>query len=722
MDEVILHIAKKLDIGAGQVARTVQLLDDDNTIPFIARYRKEMTGGLDEVQIEKIQDSYTYIKQLDKRKEEVVKRIEEQGKLTAELKNKINGAMILQEVEDLYLPYRQKRRTRAAIAKEKGLEPFADWLMTLPTDPIEQIAKHYVSDDQQVASVQEAVQGAQDIIAERLADRADLRAMARKLTFDRGVIQVQAKHKELDEKKVYENYYDYEEQAKKIVPHRILAINRGEKDDILKVAVTAPEDTIVYSMQKALNPGKKTTAANLLDACGEDAYRRLVAPAVERELRQVLTEKAEQQAIHIFSENLRGLLLQSPLKERTVLGVDPAYRTGCKLAVVDPTGKVLDISLIYPTPPKSDIEGSRRTVLSLIEKYHVDIIAIGNGTASRETEAFIAETLKEVQGRKLFYMIVNEAGASVYSASPLAREEFPNLHVEERSAVSIARRLQDPLAELVKVDPKSVGVGEYQHDVSQRELNKSLQFVVETVVNRVGVNVNTASPQLLQYVAGLSKTVAGNVVAEREKRGRYESRAQLKEVPRLGARAFEQSAGFLRIGGGDNPLDNTPIHPESYDVARKLVETAGGTMDAIGTPDLKEKLEALDVARTAGALSIGQPTLQDMIQSLIRPGRDPRDDLKKPLLKTDVLKMEDLMPGMQLEGTVRNVVDFGAFVDIGVKQDGLVHLSKLAARFVRHPLDVVRVGEIVTVWVEQVDIAKGRISLTMVAPKEKVKA
>ncbi|MDN3956961.1 Tex family protein [Sporolactobacillus laevolacticus] len=722
MDEVILHIAKKLDIGAGQVARTVQLLDDDNTIPFIARYRKEMTGGLDEVQIEKIQDSYTYIKQLDKRKEEVIKRIEEQGKLTAELKNKINGAMILQEVEDLYLPYRQKRRTRAAIAKEKGLEPFADWLMTLPTDPIEQIAKHYVSDDQQVASVQEAVQGAQDIIAERLADRADLRAMARKLTFDRGVIQVQAKHKELDEKKVYENYYDYEEQAKKIVPHRILAINRGEKDDILKVTVTAPEDTIISSMQKALNPGKKTTAANLLDACGEDAYRRLVAPAVERELRQALTEKAEQQAIHIFSENLRGLLLQSPLKEKTVLGVDPAYRTGCKLAVVDPTGKVLDISLIYPTPPKSDIEGSRRTVLSLIEKYHVDIIAIGNGTASRETEAFIAETLKEVQGRKLFYMIVNEAGASVYSASPLAREEFPNLHVEERSAVSIARRLQDPLAELVKVDPKSVGVGEYQHDVSQRELTKSLQFVVETVVNRVGVNVNTASPQLLQYVAGLSKTVAGNVVAEREKRGRYESRAQLKEVPRLGARAFEQSAGFLRIGGGDNPLDNTPIHPESYEVARKLVETAGGTMDAIGTPELKEKLEALDVARTAGALSIGQPTLQDMIQSLIRPGRDPRDDLKKPLLKTDVLKMEDLMPGMQLEGTVRNVVDFGAFVDIGVKQDGLVHLSKLAARFVRHPLDVVRVGEIVTVWVEQVDIEKGRISLTMVAPKEKVKA
>ncbi|MCO7177163.1 Tex family protein [Sporolactobacillus kofuensis] len=717
MDAVILQLAKKLKVGAGQVARTIELLDDDNTIPFIARYRKEMTGGLDEVQIEQIQDSYTYSKQLAKRKEEVLTRIEEQGKLTDQLHSKINAATILQEVEDLYLPYRQKRRTRAAIAKEKGLEPLADWLMTLPTESVAEKAQHYFSEA--VCSVEEALQGAQDIIAERLSDRADIRAFARQLTFEKGLIRTQAKHPELDAKQVYEMYYNYEELAKKIVPHRILALNRGEKDEIIKVSVAAPEQLIISKLQSALNPGKRTSASDLLNACAEDAYRRLVAPAVERELRQMLTEKAEQQAIHIFSENLRGLLLQSPLKDKTVLGVDPAYRTGCKLAVVDPTGKVLDISLIYPTPPKSDIEGAKRAVLSLIETYQIEIIAIGNGTASRETEAFIANTLKEVSERKLFYMIVNEAGASVYSASQLAREEFPNLHVEERSAVSIARRLQDPLAELVKVDPKSVGVGEYQHDVSQRELNKSLQFVVETVVNRVGVNVNTASPQLLQYVAGLSKTVAENVVTEREKRGKFENRRQLKEVPRLGARAFEQSAGFLRINDGNNPFDNTPIHPENYDVAGKLVELAGCKMDQIGSPRLRQALETLDVEQTAKMLSVGKPTLQDMIESLVRPGRDPRDDLKKPLLKTDVLKMEDLKPGMQLEGTVRNVVDFGAFVDIGVKQDGLVHLSKLAAQFVRHPLDIVHVGEIVTVWVEHVDAEKGRISLTMVAPKER---
>ncbi|MCQ2011038.1 RNA-binding transcriptional accessory protein [Sporolactobacillus sp. STSJ-5] len=718
MDEVVLHIAKKLNISAPQVARTIELLEDDNTIPFIARYRKEMTGGLDEVQIEKIQDSYTYSKQLDKRKIEVINRIEEQGKLTDALKQKVNRALTLQEIEDLYLPYRQKRRTRASIAKEKGLEPLADWLMRLPSDPVEPFAEQFVSDQLQVASAEEVLQGALDIIAERLAERAELRALARKRTAEQGMIHVQVKHQELDEKNVYANYYAYEERIKTLVPHRILAINRGEKEEILKVSVEAPEGSILPAIKRALNPGKQTTAEGLLNACAEDAYKRLIAPSVERELRQALTERAEQQAIHIFAENLRGLLLQPPLKERTVLGVDPAYRTGCKLAVVDPTGKVLDISLIYPTPPKSDIEGARKKVLELVERYHINMVAIGNGTASRETEAFIAETLKQVSDHKLFYMIVNEAGASVYSASALAREEFPDLHVEERSAVSIARRLQDPLAELVKVDPKSVGVGEYQHDVSQRELAKSLQFVVETVVNQVGVNINTASPQLLQYVAGLSKTVASNVVAEREKLGKFESRLQLKKVPRLGARAFEQSAGFLRISGGKNPLDNTPIHPESYNVAGDLLKKADCDADKIGTEDLIDKLRALDVTRTANELSVGEPTLRDMIEALIRPGRDPRDDLKKPLLKTDVLKMDDLKPGMQLEGTVRNVVDFGAFVDIGVKQDGLVHLSKLASRFVRHPLDVVRVGEIVTVWVEQVDAEKGRISLTMVAPNK----
>ncbi|WP_152540335.1 Tex family protein [Sporolactobacillus terrae] len=720
MDATIIQIAKQLKLDAGQVARTVQLLDADNTIPFIARYRKEMTGGLDEVQIEKIQESYTYKQQLAKRKEEVLNRIEEQGKLTPELKQKINQASILQEVEDLYLPYRQKRRTRALKAKEKGLEPLADWLASLPVQPIEHEAARYISGEKHVASVEEALQGARDILAERVSEHAELRALARERTLAQGTVHVQAKHPELDPKNVYANYYDYEERIQGIVPHRILAVNRGEKEDILKVAIESPENTILPSVLRALNPGKKTTAAQQLEECAEDAYRRLIAPATAREIRQALTEKAEKQAIHIFAENLRGLLLQPPLKERTVLGVDPAYRTGCKLAVVDPTGKVLTISLIYPAPPKSDKEGARRTVLQLIDQYKIDIIAIGNGTASRETEAFIAETLKQVTGRKLFYMIVNEAGASVYSASKLAREEFPNLHVEERSAVSIARRLQDPLAELVKVDPKSVGVGEYQHDVSQRDLAKSLQFVVETVVNQVGVNVNTASSQLLQYVAGLSKTVAANVVAEREKRGRYTDRSQLKKVPRLGARAFEQAAGFLRVGGGDNPFDNTPIHPESYQVAGRLLAEVGGTAEKIGSSELADKLKAMDLAKTAAELSVGEPTLRDVAEALIRPGRDPRDDLKKPLLKTDVLKMEDLRPGMRLEGTVRNVVDFGAFVDIGVKQDGLVHLSKLAERFVRHPLDVVRVGEIVTVWVEQVDADKGRISLTMVAPKERI--
>ncbi|WP_438271017.1 Tex family protein [Sporolactobacillus mangiferae] len=717
MEEIIRHISESLKISVPQVARTIQLLEDENTIPFIARYRKEMTGGLDEVSIEKINESYIYSKQLAKRKDEIIQHIAEQGKLTGELEQKIRHASILQKVEDLYLPYRKKRRTRATVAKAKGLEPLADWLMSCPAEPIEEEAGHYVSEAKQVRDVDEALQGAADILAERLADRAELRALARKQTTEQGVVCVRAKHKELDTKGVYTNYYDYQERVQKIVPHRILAINRGEKEGILKISIEAPDALILPSVKTALNPGRRTTAAALLNACAEDAYYRFIAPAVERELRQTLTKKAEQQAIRIFSENLHGLLLQPPLKARTVLGVDPAYRTGCKLAVVDPTGKVLDISIIYPNPPKSDQEGAKRTILQLIERHRIDIVAIGNGTASRETEAFIAETLKQISERRLFYIIVNEAGASVYSASKLARTEFPDLHVEERSAVSIARRLQDPLAELVKVDPKAVGVGEYQHDVSQRELEKSLQFVVETVVNQVGVNINTASGQLLQYVAGLSKTVAENIVAEREKIGRFNNRRQLMNVPRLGSKAFEQSAGFLRISNGENPLDNTPIHPESYKIAARLLEQVGCELTMIGTSDLAEKLKHLDVPRLAVELSVGEPTLRDVLEALARPGRDPRDNLKKPLLKSDVLKMEDLRPGMQLEGTIRNVVDFGAFVDIGFKQDGLVHLSKLAARFVRHPLDVVRVGEIVTVWVEQVDSNKGRIALTMIAPK-----
>lgn len=717
MNTVFIHIAKEMGIGAGQVDQVIRLLEKDNTIPFIARYRKEMTGGLDEVQIGAIHDAYAYSCQLGKRKDEVLARIDELGKLDESLRKKIQQAEKLQDVEDLYLPYRQKRRTRATVAREKGLEPLADWLMDLPVTPVSKEAIKFVSAEKEVKSVEDAIRGAEDIIAERVAERAELRALARRETYGGGMIQVKAgKNKSLDEKRVYEMYYDYQEMAKKIAPHRILAINRGEKEGILKIAILAPEESILPAAKHFLVKGRNTSAQEVLDASAEDAYKRLLAPAVERELRQALTEKAEKQAIHIFSENLRGLLLQPPMKAKTVLGVDPAYRTGCKLAVIDPTGKVIDISLIFPTPPKSDILGARKTILSLIDKYPIELIAIGNGTASRETEAFIADTIKNIKGKAVFYTIVNEAGASVYSASAVARSEFPELHVEERSAVSIARRLQDPLAELVKIDPKSVGVGEYQHDVSQGELESSLKFVVETVVNRVGVNVNTASPELLQYVAGLSKTAAGNLVAERNRRGRFENRQQLKDVPRLGPRAFEQCAGFLRIEGGSEPLDNTPIHPESYSETQTLLAKAGCGIGDLGTEALKKALGQLNISRTAAELSIGEPTLQDIVEALDRPGRDPRDDIKKPLLKTDVLKLEDLHEGMRLEGTVRNVVDFGAFVDIGVKQDGLVHISKLSGHFVRHPLDIVHVGQIVTVWVDGVDFDKGRVSLTMVAP------
>ncbi|MFX3619479.1 MAG: Tex family protein [Sporolactobacillus sp.] len=719
MEKIYERIAQELQIRPRQVEQVVELIEKDNTIPFIARYRKEMTGGLDEVQISAIDQAYTYAGQLRKRKDEVLNRIDELGKLEEPLKKKIEQAEKLQEVEDLYLPYKQKRRTRATRAKEQGLEPLADWLMSLPSASIEQMAVRYLSEEQELTSIESVLAGARDIIAERLADSADIRALARRRMMEQGIITVRAgKDKEKDEKKVYEMYYDYQERVKNIVPHRILAINRGEKENILKVSLSVPEDLIFPAAKRALNQGKKNSAIEQLDQAAEDACTRLILPAVSREIRQTLTEKAERQAIHIFSENLRGLLLQPPMKEKIVLGVDPAYRTGCKLAVVDSTGRVLTIALIFPTPPKADIAAARKTVLSLITKYHVDIVAIGNGTASRETEAFIAETLKEVSDHDISYLIVNEAGASVYSASALAREEFPDLHVEERSAISIARRLQDPLAELVKVDPKSVGVGEYQHDVSQKNLSESLGFVVETVVNRVGVNVNTASQELLQYIAGLSRTVAGNLVAGRNANGRYRSRAELKKVPRLGPRAFEQSAGFLRISGGDEPLDNTPIHPESYSVTNRLLERIGCSRAMLGSDQLKEKLETIDIEFMADTLSIGRLTLKDIIEALIRPGRDPRDDLKKPLLKKDVLKMEDLREGMQLEGTVRNVVDFGAFVDIGVKQDGLVHISKLSGHFVKHPLDVVRVGQIVTVWVDNVSLDKGRVALTMIDPRK----
>lgn len=715
-EKTIHTIAKTLNLKTSQVKSVIQLLEDQNTIPFIARYRKEMTGGLDEVQINDIHDQWQYAINLDQRKQEVIRLIDEQGKLTDDLHKAIRVASKLQEVEDLYRPYKQKRRTRATVAKEKGLEPLAQWLLEKPQTPVDKEAAKYLSEEHEVATVEEAIQGALDIIAEIISDDAKIRQWIREQTFQKGTIQTAVKNKEQDEKQVYEMYYDYNEGITSIVPHRILAINRGEKEDILKVSITPPVERIIEHIEREVIGNKISTANDYLKITVADAYKRLIMPSVERDIRQSLTEKADEQAIHIFSENLRHLLLQPPMKERVVLGVDPAYRTGCKLSVIDTTGKCLHISVIYPTPPRNEVEKAKAHVLELLKQYNVEMVAIGNGTASRETEQFIADVLKDA-GREVFYIIVNEAGASVYSASALAREEFPDFKVEERSAVSIARRLQDPLAELVKIDPKSVGVGQYQHDVSQKNLNESLKFVVETVVNRVGVNVNTASVSLLQYVAGLSKSVASNIVKRRDSEGKYTDRSELKGVPRLGDKTYQQCVGFLRIPDGPNPLDRTPIHPENYDETLALLDQLGATVNDIGTDGLVEKLRGLNIDEFKERLNIGSMTLKDIIEALMRPGRDPREDVAKPLLKTDVLTLEDLKEGMKLEGTVRNVVDFGAFVDIGVKQDGLVHISKLANKFVKHPLDVVHVGQIVTVWVESVDVNKGRVALTMLDPQ-----
>lgn len=718
----IKELVKELHFKEEAIKNVIQLIQEDNTIPFIARYRKEMTGGLDEVQINDIYEKWHYAVQLQKRKEEVIRLIDEQDKLTEVLQSSIEAAAKLQEVEDLYRPYKQKRRTRATIAKEKGLEPFANWLLSFPLESVEGEAQKYISEDVDVHTAEEALQGASDIIAERVSDDADHRKWIREKTIEEGLLLTEKKKAAEDEKEVFGMYYDYSERIKHIVPHRVLAINRGEKEEVLKVSIQAPEGDILERLEKRIIQKQSSQAAVWIRNAIQDAYKRLISPSIEREVRQLLTEKADEQAIHIFSENLKSLLMQPPMKGAVVLGVDPAYRTGCKLAVVDDTGKVLAIDVIYPTPPKLDIEGSKKKVKALIDAHNIEMIAIGNGTASRETEQFIAETIQEIKNRELHYLIVNEAGASVYSASALAREEFPDYQVEQRSAVSIARRFQDPLAELVKIDPKSVGVGQYQHDVAQKALNDSLTFVVETSVNRVGVNVNTASSSLLQYVSGLSKSVAQNIVKLRDEKGKFLSRETLLKVPRLGSKAYEQCAGFLRILDGEHPLDRTPIHPESYGTTLRLLERVGLGITDIGTDALKEKLVSLDIQIEAAALEIGELTLKDIIDSLIRPSRDPRDDLAKPLLRTDVLELKDLKPGMKLEGTVRNVVDFGAFVDIGVKQDGLVHISKIANRYVKHPLDVVNVGQIVTVWVDTVDAEKGRIGLSMLPIEEKAMA
>lgn len=711
---IVKQIAKETGLEPKHVESVIQLLEDGNTVPFIARYRKEQTGSMDEVQIQTISERWGYIQHLNQRKDEVIRLIDEQGKLTGQLKLDIEKADKLQEVEDLYRPFKQKRKTKATIAKSKGLEPLADFIISLPrNEDVAAEARKYINEEKEVMSAEEALEGAKNILAERISDEPEYRKWIRQETFKRGTLKSAAKDAEADEKKIYEMYYEYEEPIQKIVPHRVLAVNRGEKEEILRVSVEPPADRIQTYLEKRIFQHKQTSAQDVLKSAIEDGYKRLIQPSIEREIRKELTEKAEDQAIHIFAENLRKLLLQPPMKGKLVLGVDPAFRTGCKLAVVDETGKMLKIDVIYPHPPINKKSTAIEKVKRIIEDFQIEVIAIGNGTASRETEQFIADLLKDID-RRVYYLIVNEAGASVYSASELAREEFPDLQVEERSAVSIARRLQDPLAELVKIDPKSVGVGQYQHDVSQKKLNDSLRFVVETVVNQVGVNVNTASAALLQYVAGLSKTVAANIVKKRDEIGKFTSRKELKDIPRLGAKTYEQCIGFLRVPDGDEPLDRTGIHPESYKETRELLKKFGLSTAQIGTRELQDKINELNISEAAEQLGIGEITLKDICAQLTRPERDPRDEVPKPLLKTDVLQLEDLKEGMELQGTVRNVVDFGAFVDIGVKQDGLVHISKLSHSFVKHPLDVVSVGDIVTVWVEGVDAAKGRVSLSMV--------
>lgn len=721
LNQTIIQLVQKelSDYRPKQLTTVLNLLNEGNTVPFIARYRKEMTGSLDEVQIREIEERYAYLENLEKRKNEVIRLIDEQGKLTPELETEITQSVKMQQVEDLYRPYKQKRRTKATIAKEKGLEPLALWLMQLTDGEVQSEAEKYIDKEKEISSAEEALQGAHEIIAEQVSDNAKFRTWIRSYTYNKGMYVSQVKDEQADKKGVYEMYYDFAEPVHKMVSHRILATNRGEKEEVLKVFLQVDEAAVLAYLDRQLVKNPASPSSSFVREAYQDSYKRFIQPAIERELRNELTEKADEQAIAIFGENLRNLLLQSSLKGKVVLGFDPAYRTGCKLAVVDATGKVLAIEVIYPHKPATQAkrEAAGPAFIQLINQYQVDMVAIGNGTASRESELFVAEQLKSAD-HKAYYAIVNEAGASVYSASEIARKEFPHLQVEERSAVSIARRLQDPLAELVKIDPKAVGVGQYQHDVSQKRLAEQLDFVVETAVNQVGVDVNTASPQLLQHISGLNKTTAQNIVSYREENGEFTARTQLKKVPRLGPKAYEQAIGFLRVPGGKNILDNTGIHPESYSIAKDILMTVHLSEKELGTEEAVEKLTRLSAEKLAESLSVGEETLADILAGLTQPGRDMRDEMPAPLLRTDVLSMEDLKPGMELTGTVRNVIDFGAFVDIGVKQDGLVHISKLSKKFVKHPTDVVSVGDIVTVWIEQVDTKKGRISLTMLSPYE----
>jgi len=713
-ERIIKQVAKELSLSLKQVRTTSELLDEGNTIPFIARYRKEMTGELDENQLRLIEERIVYLRNLEDRKVEVIRIIEEQGKLTGELKQSITQAVKLQEVEDLYRPFRQKRKTRASVAKEKGLEPLAVWIWGQPKqgNVLEEAAR-YINAELGVEDAEVALQGAKDILAENIADDAAIRAWIRRYTLDHGMLTSEAK--DAEQESVYENYYDYRELAKKMPPHRILAINRGERENILKVGLDVQPEPAHRHMEGQIIKGASAVQDVLRDVI-EDAYKRLIAPSIEREVRAELTEKGENQAISVFSANLRNLLLQPPIHGKRVLGVDPAYRTGCKLAVVDDTGKLLEVAVTYPTPPHNKKREAAEVFHRMIKQYDIGLIVIGNGTGSRETEQFVAEIIQENGDEGLVYLIVNEAGASVYSASKLAQEEFPDLDVAERSAASIARRVQDPLAELVKIDPKAIGVGQYQHDVSQKVLEESLKAVVESAVNHVGVDVNTASPSLLSYVAGVNATIAKNIVKYREENGRFTNRRQLQKVPRLGAKTYEQCVGFMRIAEGENPLDRTPIHPESYKVVDQLFKELQVALDKLGSKELSVLLSEQQPEQLAVKLDVGVPTLRDILDSLQRPGRDPREEMPLPIFRTDVLKIEDLVEGMELQGTVRNVIDFGAFVDIGIKSDGLVHISQLSNGYVKHPMDVVSVGDNVTVWVMNVDTKKGRVGLTMKKP------
>ena len=704
-------IAGEAGVSSSQVEKTVAMLDGGNTVPFIARYRKEVTGELDEVKIRLIEERLKFYRNLNSRKEEVLRLIDEQGKLTPGLKDKILQATRPTEVEDLYRPYRQKRKTRASVARERGLEPLARYLLAFPRqgDPQDE-AQAYINPEQGVATAGEALQGAMDIVAEEISDDPGIRSWVRDYTYKNGVISSSVREKGVSS--VYEMYYDYREPVGRIAPHRVLAVNRGEREELLKVSVAVDEEKVIGHIARIWVKAPSVTS-DLVMAAVKDSNRRLIAPAVERDVRNGLTEKAGEQAILIFSKNLRQLLLQPPVKGKVVLGVDPAYRTGCKWSVVDDTGKMLEVGVVYPTPPQNRVEEAGTEFQRLADKYDIDVIAIGNGTASRETEQFVASFISGYGKKDLQYIIVNEAGASVYSASELAAREFPGLDVTGRSAVSIARRLQDPLAELVKIDPRSVGVGQYQHDVAPKRLVESLATVVESVVNYVGCDLNTASAPLLSYISGINATVAENIVKFREEKGRFTARSQLNKVPRLGPKTFEQCVGFLRIPGGKNPLDKTSIHPESYELTQEILKICDCTPDQVGTPELRSALARLAPPQVAARLGAGLPTVRDIIESLSRPGRDPREDLPGPLLRSDVLSLEDLSQGMELRGTVRNVVDFGAFVDIGVKVDGLVHRSQLSDRYISHPMDVVAVGDVVTVRVLEVDAARKRVSLTM---------